>query len=139
MELNECFRKGFIKKTRMNLSLINSLMEMSDIAEDAVNNAKIDGKNISAYVSMAYESLREILEAICISREYHVISHLCLGELLKTLIDDFDYAEFDRMRYARNGVNYYGTKIEFDQGKEMIGKIFSMKKRLKEGYLKHIK
>ncbi|MDP2767680.1 MAG: hypothetical protein Q8O41_09565 [Candidatus Methanoperedens sp.] len=66
MDLDDCRRKGLIKKTRMDSELIMSLIEMSDIKENAVNTANVNEANISAYVSMAYDSLREVLEAVCI-------------------------------------------------------------------------
>jgi len=131
MDLNECFRKGLIKKTRIDSELIKSLTEMSDIKENTVKTAKINNVNISAYVSLAYDSLREILEALCVSKGYKVLSHICIGELLKDMLEDFDYHEFDRMRYIRNGINYYGVKVELEPGKEIINKIFSMKNRIK--------
>lgn len=136
MDLDDCYKNNIIKKTKINKELIKSLIEMSNIKEGAVNSANINEANISAYFSLAYDALRECLEAICIINGYKVTSHICLGELLKTLIEDFDFKEFDRARYARNGVNYYGTKISFAQGKEMIDKMFKMKKRLYEKYLK---
>ncbi len=136
MDIEECYRKGLIKKTKIDNELVKSLVEMANIKENAVKNAKIDKVNISAYVSLAYDSLREILEAICISKGYKVLSHICIGELLKDLLEDFDYNEFDRLRYIRNGINYYGTKVEFEQGKELINKIFAMKKLLLDKYLK---
>ena len=136
MDLDECYRKGFIKKTRIDHGLIMSLIEMSNIKELTVNSAHLNEVNISAYVSLAYDSLRELLEALCINHGYKVLSHLCLGELLKTLIAEFDFNGFDRMRYTRNGINYYGTKVDFNQGKEIIKKMFSMKKSLFEKHLK---
>lgn len=136
MDLSDCYRKGLIKKTRIDSGLIRSLIEMSAIKENAVNTANINEINIPAYVSMAYDSLREVLEALCICKGYKVLSHLCLEELLKSQISDFDYIEFDRMRYIRNGINYYGTKVELAQGREIIAKIFAMKKRILEKHLK---
>lgn len=131
MDLKECFRKGLIKKTRIDTELIQSLIEMSDIKENAVNAAKIDNINISAYVSMAYDSLRENLEALCVSKGYKVLSHICIGELLKDVLEEFDYREFDRMRYIRNGINYYGVKVGLGEGKDIINKIFAIKNRIK--------
>ncbi len=64
MDLDECYRKGLIKKTRIDKELIKSLIEMSNIKENAVTTARINKINVSAYVSLAYDSLREILEAI---------------------------------------------------------------------------
>jgi|SRR3989344_4707142 len=136
MDLNECLKKGLIKKTEVNKELVKSLIEMSKIKETAVNTAKINEVNISAYASLAYDSLREILEALCILNGYKVISHVCIGELLKTIIKDFDYEDFDRVRYIRNGINYYGTKIEFEQGKGLIRKIFIIKNKILNNYVK---
>ncbi len=135
MDLSECFRKGLIKKTEPNKELISSLIEMSNIKETTVKTANINNVNISAYASLAYDSLREILEAICISKGYKVLSHVCIGELLKDLSADFDFEEFDRFRYMRNGINYYGIKVGFDQGKSIISKIFALKQKLVETYL----
>jgi len=130
MDLDDCFRKGLIKKTMINRELITSLMEMADIKEKTVRTAELNEMNISAYVSLAYDSLREVLEAICVSKGFKVLSHICMGEFLRKNIKEFDYHGFDRLRYIRNGINYYGTKIEFEQGKKLIQKIFDMKKRL---------
>ena len=136
MDLNECLRKGFIKKTKVDKDLVRSLIEMSNIKEDAVKTAKINKSNISAYVSLAYDSLREVLESLCILNGYKVISHICMGELLKNIIKDFEYEEFDRLRWTRNSINYYGNKIEFEQGKEIINKIFNIKKKVFDSYIK---
>ncbi|MDP2906653.1 MAG: hypothetical protein Q8O03_01820 [Nanoarchaeota archaeon] len=136
MDIDECYKKNLIKKTRVDSERIISLIEMSDIKKTTVKTADINEINISAYVSMAYSSLLEILESISLSKGYSVSSHLCLGELLREILEDFDYYQFDRMRYARNGIEYYGTKIEFKQGKELIEKMFDMREILMKKYLK---
>ena len=130
MDLKDCFRKGLIKKTTKDTDLINSLIEMSDIKESAVKKANVDRIHVSAYVSLAYDSLREILEAICIKNEYKVISHVCLGELLRKILNNFDYESFDRLRWIRNNINYYGKKVDLDQGIKIINQTFKIKKNL---------
>ncbi|PIZ51451.1 hypothetical protein COY27_03610 [Candidatus Woesearchaeota archaeon CG_4_10_14_0_2_um_filter_33_13] len=130
MDLDDCLRKGLIKKTRVDLELIQSLVEMAQIKEDAVNNAEINQINISAYVSLAYDALREALEAFCVKSGYKVLSHVCIGELLKKLVDNLYFEEFDRVRWIRNSINYYGQKVDFDQGTELIKKIFAIKKEI---------
>lgn len=127
MELNECERKGFIKKATPSRSLAKSLLEVSEIKDKALDSADFDELSVNAYLPMAYDALREVLEALCILYSYKVTNHVCLGELLKKLEPDFDYAGFDRFRYARNGINYYGKKVDFEQGKELIGKIRKMR------------
>jgi len=136
MDLDECFKKGLIKITKVDEELIQSLVEMSDIKEKTVKTANIDKVNISAYVSLAYDSLREMLEAFCVLKGYKVLSHVCIGELLKKDFDADEYNEFDRMRWVRNSINYYGIKVEFEQGKDLIKKIFSIRKSIFEKYLR---
>ena len=136
MDLDDCYKKGFIRRVRENRELVKSLIEMSKSKEITVNSSDINSVSISSQVSLAYESLREILEAVSISKGYKVTSHLCLGELLKSLIKDFDFNNFDRFRYIRNGINYYGTMIEIKQGKEIIKKIFEMRRDVLNKYLK---
>lgn len=138
MDLDECFRKGLIKKTKIDRELISSLIEMSGIKETTVKTANINKLNISAYVSLAYDSLRETLEALCILKGFKVLSHICMGELLKDILDDFDYDDFDRLRWIRNSINYYGQKVEFERGKVIIGKIFNIKKKILDRYLNDI-
>ncbi|NOX71537.1 MAG: hypothetical protein GXO64_02450 [Candidatus Micrarchaeota archaeon] len=139
MDLNDCFSKGLVRKAEKDEFRIMSLMEMADIKEEAVKEAKITEKTISAYVSLAYDALREVLEALCLLKGYKVLSHICIGELLADIIDDFDYDEFDRIRWIRNSINYYGEKIDFEQGMEIIDKIFAMKKEMASRYLKRFK
>ena len=130
MELSECERKGFIKKAVPSISLVKSLLEISETKQIAMSSAKIDETTINAYLPMAYDSLREILEALCTLHGYKVTNHVCLGELLRKLESDFDYTSFDRFRYIRNGINYYGRRIDFTQGKEIISKINAMRKNI---------
>ncbi|MCK5023824.1 MAG: hypothetical protein KAS04_06615 [Candidatus Aenigmarchaeota archaeon] len=138
MDLKECLRKGMIRKTRIDHELIKSLIEMSEIKKKTVETADVNEYNISAYVSLAYDSLREVLEGLCILKGYKVLSHVCVGELLKKEIPDFDYNQFDRIRWIRNSINYYGEKVDFMQGKEIIKKIFNMKFNVVKNHLKSI-
>jgi hypothetical protein len=39
---------------------------------------------------------------------------------------DFDFNSFDRFRYIRNGINYYGSKVDYEQGKKLIRKLFNL-------------
>ncbi len=130
MDIEDCKEKGFIKETKPNTGRIFSLMGMADSKEIAVQSAVITEVTISAYVSLAYDSLRETLEALCILFGYKVTNHICIGELVKTLIQTFPFHEFDRLRFIRNGINYYGEKVTFEQGKEIIIKTFLLKKEI---------
>ncbi|MBN2052503.1 hypothetical protein JW756_03290 [Candidatus Woesearchaeota archaeon] len=136
MDIDECFEKGLIKKTRIDSNLIKSLIEMSDLKEKAIRKIVLDTENISVYASLAYDSLREALEALCISKGYKVTSHVCLGLLLKDALGRAKYDLFDRLRFIRNNINYYGTKIGLKQGKIIIRKTLEMKNSIIKENLK---
>jgi len=61
-----------------------------------------------------------------------------IDDMLKDIFKDFDYEQFDRLRWIRNSINYYGEKIDFEQGKLIIGKIFSLKKNILDRYLNNV-
>ena len=88
------------------------------------------------HVSLAYDSLRELLEGLCILKGHKVLSHICMGEFLKDALEEFDYEEFDRLRWIRNSINYYGEKVDFSQGKEIIENTFLIKEKIQKKYLK---
>ena len=87
MDLDECFKQNFIKKTKIDKNLIKSLMEMSDSIEKVVKKADLNEDNISVFVSMAYDSVREILEAICILKGYKVTPKSSKPDTI-TLLDE---------------------------------------------------
>ena len=59
--------------------------------------------------------------------------------MLNEILEDFDFNSFDRVRFIRNGIGYYGRKIGYEEGKEIIKKIFDMKKVIIAKYLKNLK
>ena len=130
MDVAECMKKGFIRPCKIDKNLVASLMEMSNIKEKIVTAAVIDNETVNGFLPMAYDSLREILECIAILLGYKVISHECLGKLLIKEGISFDHFEFERFRYIRNSINYYGKKIEAPEGKQIIAKMMRMKKNL---------
>lgn len=130
MDLSECKRKGFIKRTKPNVELVKSLIEISKIKEESIKKVELNERNICAYIPMAYDSLREIMEGICIMNGYKVTSHICIERLLKEIYPNITFKEFDRFRYIRNSINYYGKKVELEQGKEIIKKIFILRNEM---------
>ncbi len=136
MELEECKKRGMIRSVSVDAPLIQSLKEMAAIKEKAVKDASITEETISAYVSLAYDALREILEAICLSKGKKILNHVCLGAFLQKELGSFEYDDFDRLRYVRNSINYYGKQVGYEEGSSFIEKIFAMKRTLEQRYLK---
>ena len=132
MDLEECKRKGVIKKTFPNKALVKSLLEVSSIKAKVIKKTNLDEENLLVFLPAAYDALRGTLEAFCVLEGYKVVSHVCLGELVKALDPAFDFSSFDRFRYARNGVNYYGRRIGLGEGRNLIGKVLKMEKQIAE-------
>ncbi|MFH0961085.1 MAG: hypothetical protein V1820_00185 [archaeon] len=121
-----------MKETKADFQRATSLVEQATADERSVKEAKLTELNVSTYVVVAYSSLRETLEAVCLLNGLHVTSHICVGEVARKFIPNFSFSDFDRFRFARNGISYYGTKIEFEEGRGLIGEILLMKRAVAE-------
>ena len=71
------------------------------------------------------------MEAYCVLHGQKVGNHECLGKLVNHLSPQFDMFTFERLRIARNGVNYYGIKVDFEQGQELILKIWGLNESMR--------
>lgn len=123
MELSECEEKGFIRSVTPNEGIITSLQEMAAIKHEEVLKQELTERNISAYLPMYYDAIRELLEAYCLREGYKILNHVCLGEQMNVLNADFDYHLFDRARYIRNGISYYGKRVSLEQGLALLEKL----------------
>ena len=75
-------------------------------------------------LSLAYDSLRELLEALALKNGYKVYNHECYTALLKEILKQSDKGdEFDDIRKTRNAVNYYGKNLSTEEAGKVIEKI----------------
>ena len=132
IDWKECCGKRIAKSVMPDIDTVESLKKSSENKIKSSDELKMNETTSVSKFILAYDSLREMLEALCLIFGYNVTNHICLGELVKDLIKNFDYVSFDRFRYVRNGINYYGKKIGFEDGKEIIRKIFEMRKVIKK-------
>ncbi|MFT4312564.1 MAG: hypothetical protein ACMXYF_05035 [Candidatus Woesearchaeota archaeon] len=105
------------------MAVIESLKEMALIKQEEVFSTQLTKRNVSVYFSLYYDAIRELLEAFCLKKGYKVLNHVCLGEKVKEISQDFDYSTFDRIRYLRNGINYYGNQIAYEPAVLLLKKI----------------
>lgn len=116
--------------------LVRALLKMSESNKNTVLSADINPENISTYVSVAYESLRQIMEAFGVANKLKVTNHICLSVAVKKILYNFNINDFEIFRQARNSINYYGEKISFSKGKEFIKEMFRMKKEIEKEIIK---
>src|SRR3989338_3792090 len=75
-------------------------------------------------ISLAYDSLRELLEALALERGYKIYNHECYTAFLKEVIEKSNVGEeFDEIRQIRNAVNYYGKRLLPEDAHKLIEKI----------------
>ncbi|RMF55928.1 hypothetical protein D6745_00775, partial [Candidatus Woesearchaeota archaeon] len=80
-----------------------------------------------------YTSLLELLQAIAFLNGYNILNHLCIGFYLRDILKREDlFIIFDDLRYKRNSLTYYGTKMDYNTAKQSIDKCKTLIKELKE-------
>ncbi len=136
MKWSECRAKLFVRKAAPDAEMFLSLVESSENKLKSSKRLKIDETTASSVVSLKYDALRELLEAITIMNGSKVYNHDCLGAFLKEVLKRPDLAEeFDRFRIIRNAANYQGKDIKPDDAKILSAEMGNLIDALKAEYV----
>ena len=82
-------------------------------------------------ISLAYDSLRELLEALALKHGYKIYNHECYTSFLKEILKENQNGdEFDDLRKIRNAVNYYEKDVLIEEAKEIIKRIKNLRKSM---------
>ncbi|HNZ52081.1 MAG: hypothetical protein BWY36_00423 [Candidatus Diapherotrites archaeon ADurb.Bin253] len=132
MDWKECWDKRIVKDARKDENLIKSLIEMSSIKEKIVNSVEIDENSALVYIPTAYDSLRELIEALALKKGFKIYNHECYTAFLKEIINEPRLGEeFDKVRIVRNSINYYGKRISIEDARKVINSITLLRKKIK--------
>ena len=116
---NDCLENNSAKKVTPNPARASSLIETAEERLSIVPD--INEKNCNFVFEDYYTSLLELLQAIVLKEGYNILNHLCLGYYLRDSLQRDDlYKVFDDLRYKRNGLTYYGNRMDFDTSKQAI-------------------
>jgi|SRR3989338_10566613 len=97
------------------------------IAESDVESANILKKNLlnkskqwNSVYKLYYDALHELVEAFLRFERIKIDNHQCLfAYLCETHPElDFSWDFFEKVRTKRNGINYYGMPVNFDDWRE---------------------
>jgi hypothetical protein len=133
MDWEECKDKKIVKSIGIDISLVESLVKSSEKKMQSQELLPLNSTTASSKLSLAYDSLREFLEAIAIHHGFKVYNHECYCAFLKEILGKSSLGdEFDKIRKVRNSVNYYGTDIEESESRDLINKIKNLLVSLKE-------
>jgi len=138
MDWQECRDKKFVKDIKLDNSLINSLIKSSKKKFESNNRLALDETTSSTKISIIYESLREILEALAIKKGFKVYNHECFCAFLNEVCNNKSFSiEFNTFRKIRNQINYYGKDIPVKEAEVIIKDIILLRKEIIGEYIKN--
>ena len=90
-----------------------SLVETAKARVDFIKKSVIDGANARFVFEAYYTSAVEMLHALTILEGFKVENHICLGFYIRDILKNEElFLAFDRCRFNRNSVVYYGKAID---------------------------
>ncbi|MBW2990477.1 hypothetical protein KY348_02100 [Candidatus Woesearchaeota archaeon] len=133
MDWKECNLKKLVKKISIDNNLIKSLIKSSQNKLESANRLKIDETTSASVISLSYESLRELLEALATKKGLKIYNHECYTALLKEVLGQEELSiHFDRFRKIRNKVNYYGKDIGVEETISVKEEIMDLINKIKQ-------
>ena len=109
----------FVNKERVRSLAANADTNINSAKKLAETLSKDDHGWMNVY-TMHYEAVRICIEALMIFDKIVSTNHECLFSYLcikkPELNPDWDF--FEKIRIKRNGVNYYGERVTYDEWKE---------------------
>lgn len=131
MDWRECVRKKIVKDIKEDKNLVSSLTKNSKNKLSSAEELSLTETNSSSKISLAYDSLREVMEALAIKEKFKIYNHECYAAFLKEKIGKGSLAEeFDRLRRIRNSVNYYGKEISIQDTMEILRRIKKLRNKI---------
>ncbi len=135
MDWQECKWQKFVKEINVDESLINSLIKSSENKLKTNKRVELDETTASTKVSIVYESLREVLEALAVKKGFKIYNHECFCSFLNEICKDKTAsAKFDNFRKIRNQINYYGKDIDTEEATIMIKDMILLRKDILNKY-----
>ena len=120
----DCLEAFTAKKVKPDDSMIKSLIKTSKNKLDSEGQLVMNNVTAASKLSLAYDSLRELLEALSVKKGYKIYNHECYTAFLKEVLNKSDKGdEFDEIRKIRNAVNYYGKEITAEEALKTIERI----------------
>lgn len=133
MRWDDCLKEKISKKASSDEGLINSLIESSKSKLESAKRLKIDSVTANSVISLCYDSIREILEALASKRGFKIYNHECFTSFLKEIMrNPIIGEEFDRFRKIRNKINYYGGKLEPKEAESLFSQMAELRVKLME-------
>ena len=112
MDWIECNNQRIVKNVAIDRPMIRSLIDASNNKMESEKILPLTAVTASSKITLAYDALRELLEALSLSKGFKIYNHECYTPYLKEVMNQSLLSdEFDELRKLRNAINYYGKKF----------------------------
>ncbi|MBI2523254.1 hypothetical protein HYW19_02605 [Candidatus Woesearchaeota archaeon] len=116
MDWKECCSRRIAKDVKPDIGMISSLTKSSKNKSESESRLEMSNTTAGSKLSLAYDSLRELLEALSLKSGYKICNHECYTAFLKEVMkESYKADEFNEIRKVRNAVNYYGKEISVEE------------------------
>jgi len=133
MDWKECVITKIVKKKSVDKELISSILKMRKWKLKAYHKLSEENDLISIQFTVAYDYLRETIEALALSKGFKIGNHECYTAFLKEVCKlQTEAAIFDRAKFIRNGIQYCSKDMPLEEGKKLIPQLFSLVKFLEK-------
>ena len=135
MDWEACERNRLAKKVSPDKNLANSLSDSSALKFQTQALLELTDITATSKISLVYDALRELLEAIAITKGYKIYNHECYCAFLKEILKDSELGDlFDSFRKVRNLINYYGKKVSAEEAKPIINELVTLLEKIQEKF-----
>ena len=128
---NDCLLNSSAKTITPDIKRAESLIETANERINLIE--EVTEKNCNFIFEDYYTSLLELLQAMTFKKGFNISNHICLGYYLRDVLKREDlYILFDDLRYKRNSLTYYGSRMDYETAKQSIEKCKKIIKELKK-------
>lgn len=131
MNWNACLRQREAKPIKPDTEMAASLEKTSTNKAFSSQLLELKEETVASKISLHYDSVRELLEAIALRRGFKIYNHVCYTGFLKELMKEVELAEdFDELRIIRNDINYYGKEVSVIEAAEVLKRLENLRANL---------
>lgn len=135
MRFDDFLKEGSVQNASQDPQKAKALVKMAFNNLAVSKKIRLDDESASLVLSSAYESLRQVLEAITLTEGYKVFSHLAYTYYLLEKGETSASATFNRLRKLRNGVNYYGKTVPKQVTEQALKDIENLCEKMRNKYI----
>ena len=138
MDFTACKKKNLVKQIGIDKNLINSLIKSSLKKLNAQKLLVLNDDTASSKITLIYDAMRELLEALAVSKGYKIYNHECYCAFLKEIMKESNLGDtFDNFRKIRNDINYYGKDVSAEDSKLIINEMIAFIETIKTKFFKN--